>query len=1242
MIRKRLVKIVSMAVLMSFIMNIALPSFVFARQNGGREDKNLNKQLQDNVSVGMISVKDSFGLYGFKKDKDNVIFKNGDRWGIWNEEKEVAYQLTPDGFKVNKTVTEIIKKGGTKKEKTDKGVKGSSREKRDDTEDKEAHEISGKIGEEENEKDESADVILPSEEKSEETRIKSEEKESRGSAAKSGEEKNEKDKSADVVILPSEEKAKETHVESEEKDPGTSALKSGEEKNKKDEGSNVILSSEEKSEETPVKTGNEAVGKRDDGQMLGNMRSGTVESVGSAKNTGIKIFAQTQRETESGMSARLIMPPADKAIENAIYDNKGISNSIEADIKDISAAYSELIDAKEIESKNKGIELGENAYIKTDMLLERQEKENEGETAEIEDTENIFEAVPAVMEKAVKKAITEIISISDIIRSMARYTYAVPVKAVNKEKRNNEGEYGGDEEKTEEVLVSAANEAAMEKANEEGNKSGAIIRTDSQTSGINTHAKSVNALSEAELLAKTKGMLLKVSNRSRSGWFSKLTAVKMLSRKDREAIESAESITAVKAAASKVKSSIVKEITIAFIEKAQKGEEEAELQSYKYDEEIVSNLVQQTGLSKKEVIGLLSQAEETAKKIDEQKGLEPGTTFNLSMSDLKEFLYQGGSILNCAADALFNQIGNTVSKGLLALQALSIEIGNGNFSKESGIKDGQIMTSMNAMNEVLRLYGQTSAGYGISAEDFIEGLQSGESAILWVEQNHFITVSKNRDNTLNVIDINRNNGSPQTYSAEEFKKLVNGGEAYTITGESLKGYNGADIGGQIRVLTNGQIIEKESAVQNILTAQEMSDIRGSDFWSDVGNAFSNGISAIGDAISDGVNAIGDAIRDGVSSVGDALSDAGEWVKAEVFRPVEDWYKDFGETWAGKFIGGFFDNLWLPVIPGLVSVGWKDGGLGIRIGPHIGAGDQFIGVAWGSNTKTGSTFEGGLIIGNDRLFGASVMYSHDDYYGDRYKLQGGISFYGVVGVTAGVSYWERDPDGLFRDGWSVNTAVTFAGGAVQISTEYNFRYEEIKNGVSFGYGDVRIRLEVSYSAVRQEWGFGINIGPKSGSGGMSIGFNYKTGLAGTYNSETGRWEFDPNSKTTSFGFNIGRYDADGNGASIGFTHSETEWRWEDGTIKARSTSDGFNVNIAYGGDAENKKAATPAGFGFMSGTYTLYDKDGNYYASSTTTGISLEYGDFAFNISIRSDLTDRNGNVLSRGDTEMTGKINPDI
>ena len=160
-------------------------------------------------------------------------------------------------------------------------------------------------------------------------------------------------------------------------------------------------------------------------------------------------------------------------------------------------------------------------------------------------------------------------------------------------------------------------------------------------------------------------------------------------------------------------------------------------------------------MSEKEVIKLLGKTKEESDAYDIAHGRKEGTTFEKAMGVLSEKISQGLKILNCASEALYNWLGGTVKEGVLALQALSIEIATGNFDRNS-IKDGQLHTSLAAQQAVLARNGVNAQGYGVGLDEFVNGLGAGEKAVVWVNKNHFMTVLKNKDGTLDLIDPQRN------------------------------------------------------------------------------------------------------------------------------------------------------------------------------------------------------------------------------------------------------------------------------------------------------------------------------------------------------------------------------------------------------------------------------------------------------------------------------------------------------
>ncbi|MGE4384493.1 MAG: hypothetical protein AB7E39_01350 [Endomicrobiaceae bacterium] len=251
-------------------------------------------------------------------------------------------------------------------------------------------------------------------------------------------------------------------------------------------------------------------------------------------------------------------------------------------------------------------------------------------------------------------------------------------------------------------------------------------------------------------------------------------------------------------------------------ETAEKGTEE-------YNK-VVDELVKQTGLSKEEIEKQLEGVEKS--KLDEAIGL------------LSDFFANGGEIVNCAADAL-SEVLDMSTKGLLAFQALLVDISTGVFADNNKdlINAGQtqLMTSMDAMNEVLHSYGKESVGYDVSLDDFMAGLESGESGIVWVNEDHYITVTKTEEGNYSVADSNVNDGKAVEYTAEGFKTAMSGGEAKDKDGKEVLDkngekvtYNAVDETGKLKVLTESKGVGKQESAKE-LTREEMKEISGAKY-----------------------------------------------------------------------------------------------------------------------------------------------------------------------------------------------------------------------------------------------------------------------------------------------------------------------------------------------------------------------------------------------------------------------------
>ncbi|MCR4662417.1 MAG: hypothetical protein K5622_00835 [Endomicrobiaceae bacterium] len=256
-----------------------------------------------------------------------------------------------------------------------------------------------------------------------------------------------------------------------------------------------------------------------------------------------------------------------------------------------------------------------------------------------------------------------------------------------------------------------------------------------------------------------------------------------------------------------------------------KGIEEGNKENIEVNKEykdVVSELSKQTGVSEEEVKEGLKEA--LAGKSDEEKEGIIGL--------LGKFFAQGGSVINCAVEAL-GEVLNIASKGVLGLQALLVEISIGLFEKnnasliESG--DTQLMTSMETMKEMMELYEQEALGIAKTTELFTKELNEGESAIVWVNENHYITVAKQENGNYTISDPNVNGGKTVEYSAEGLKTVLSGGKGTDVNGkETGISYEGLGKDGKIRVLTASEGLKKQikEGKAEALSTEEMNEITG--------------------------------------------------------------------------------------------------------------------------------------------------------------------------------------------------------------------------------------------------------------------------------------------------------------------------------------------------------------------------------------------------------------------------------
>ncbi|MDD5021931.1 MAG: hypothetical protein PHR82_07395 [Endomicrobiaceae bacterium] len=247
----------------------------------------------------------------------------------------------------------------------------------------------------------------------------------------------------------------------------------------------------------------------------------------------------------------------------------------------------------------------------------------------------------------------------------------------------------------------------------------------------------------------------------------------------------------------------------------QTKQEETKPEGY---EEVVEQLSKQSGVSEEEISNQLDSLDKSL--LEEAIGL------------LKQLFAQGGQIINCATDALAN-ILNGASKGVFALQALLADISTGAFvanNKES-IESGsnQLLTSMDAISSVLQSYGKEAVGYATDLEGFLTGLAEGESGIVWVNEDHYVTVTKLADGNYSLTDSNVIEGKALVLDAESIKLALSGNnaEGKDESGNivSIFGYSAVMEDGRVMVLTDSKGVAEAKGAEAI-SAEKMKEIAG--------------------------------------------------------------------------------------------------------------------------------------------------------------------------------------------------------------------------------------------------------------------------------------------------------------------------------------------------------------------------------------------------------------------------------
>ncbi|MBR3653846.1 MAG: hypothetical protein IKN62_00220 [Elusimicrobia bacterium] len=252
------------------------------------------------------------------------------------------------------------------------------------------------------------------------------------------------------------------------------------------------------------------------------------------------------------------------------------------------------------------------------------------------------------------------------------------------------------------------------------------------------------------------------------------------------------------------------------------GENKEQLDVNQEYNRIISELSKQSGVSKEDVTKGLEDvlAGKTEKEKEEVIGL------------LANFLAQGGSIINCAVSAL-KEVLNVTSKGVLGLQALLVEISTGLFVKNNkdliNAGETQLMTSMLTIQSVSEQFGQETLGYAVDMDSFAEGLMPGESAIVWVNGDHYITVSKLENGNFTISDPNVRNGDKVEYSVQVLKAILSGKEGRDIDGQEVGvSYKAEGKDGKIRVLSASEGLQEQvkEGRSEKLSIEDMKEITG--------------------------------------------------------------------------------------------------------------------------------------------------------------------------------------------------------------------------------------------------------------------------------------------------------------------------------------------------------------------------------------------------------------------------------
>lgn len=141
------------------------------------------------------------------------------------------------------------------------------------------------------------------------------------------------------------------------------------------------------------------------------------------------------------------------------------------------------------------------------------------------------------------------------------------------------------------------------------------------------------------------------------------------------------------------------------------------------------------------------------------------------ISFLSQFITQGGSVVNCAVEALANMLGlgDELQKVALGAQLLLTDILSGTFGLIKSTAANQIFTSATAIQTIAKVNGLNLYAYQADIAGLAEALKSG-NVILYLKD-HFVTATKVVNDVIYYID---SDGVVKTMSEAQWRNELGG------------------------------------------------------------------------------------------------------------------------------------------------------------------------------------------------------------------------------------------------------------------------------------------------------------------------------------------------------------------------------------------------------------------------------------------------------------------------------------